>query len=144
MDQEKYLFERVDDQINWLEKKAAFNQLRFNRVRLIQLLCSACVPFLVAMISGGDGPIKWAAGALSVVITICEGILALYKYQELRLQYRNTAETLRKEKLLFLAGAEKYENQDSAFKLFVVEAEAILAQDNAQWRSQIEKVDKPK
>ena len=144
MDQEKYLTERVDEQIEWLEKKAAFNQLRFNRVRMVQLLSSACVPFLVAMISGGDGPVKWVAGGLSVIITICEGILALYKYQELRLQYRSTAEMLRKEKLLFLASAEKYENQEGSFKLFVIEAESILAQDNVQWRSQIEKVDKPK
>ena len=51
---------------------------------------------------------------------------------------------LRKEKLLFLASAEKYENQEGSFKLFVIEAESILAQDNVQWRSQIEKVDKPK
>jgi hypothetical protein len=94
MDQEKYLTERVDDQIEWLSKKSGFNQARYKRLRVLQLLCSASIPFLVATITDDTGPLKWIAGGLGVVVTIAEGLQALYKYHELWLQYRATSEAL--------------------------------------------------
>ncbi len=143
MDQEKYLVDRVDDQINWLSAKAAFNQTRYKRLRVLQLLCSASIPFLVATISDNTGPLKWIAGGLGVIVTIAEGLQALYKYHELWLQYRGTSEALKREKMLFLSGSGRYGGAENAFSAFVVEVENILANENTQWKTSMWETEKP-
>jgi hypothetical protein len=143
MDQEKYLTERVDEQIEWLSKKSGFNQARYKRLRVLQLLCSASIPFLVATITDDKGPLKWIAGGLGVVVTIAEGLQALYKYHELWLQYRATSEALKREKMLFLAGSGRYQGLDNAFPAFVAEVENLLANENTQWKTYMREAEKP-
>lgn len=143
MDQETYLSERVDGQIKWLSDKSSFNQKRYKMLRVLQLLCSALIPFLVATISDNTEPLKWIAATLGVMVTIAEGLQALYKYQELWLQYRGTSEALKREKMLFLAGAGRYEQLDNAFTAFVAEVENILSSENNQWKAYMREVEKP-
>lgn len=140
MDQEKYLSERVEDQINWLDGKAGYNQTRFKRLRMVQLLCSASIPFLAA-IGTRDSiglSFEWIVGILGVIITVVEGMQALYKYQELWLQYRSTAEALKREKMLFLTSSGRYGSAANAFALFVDKVEAILASESKLWKVQME------
>lgn len=144
MDEKQYSLERIDDQITWLEKKAAHNQSRFKMLRIIQLVFSASIPFMVALISDGTHVLKWVSGGFGVAITICEGLQALYKYQELWMQYRSTAEALKKEKYLFLSKAGKYEGASNPFPLLVVEVESILSNENLQWKEQIKLIGKEK
>ena len=144
MDEQQYLSERVDAQINWLDGKAAFNQRRFKRIRIIELVSSASIPFLVALITDATVALKWITGLMGITITVCEGLQAMYKYQELWIQYRSIAETLKREKLLYLTKAGRYEGIPNPFPQLVVEVESILGQENAQWKSQTESIEKVK
>ena len=144
MDEQKYLTERVDDQINWMEGKAAYNQKRFKRIRIIELVCSASIPFLAAVSTDSTYYFRWITGIFGVSITICESLLALYKHQELWLQYRSTAEALRSEKLLYLLKSGKYEKVETPFALFVSEIESILGNENTHWKKHIAKAKLPK
>ncbi|MEY4135237.1 MAG: hypothetical protein RL386_1587 [Bacteroidota bacterium] len=143
MDQEKYFADRVDDQINWLNDKAGKYQARYKRLRVLQLLCSASIPFLVATISENTGPLKWIVGGLGVIVTVAEGLQALYKYHELWLQYRATCEALKREKMLFLTGSGRYQGLDNAFAVFVAEVESLLSSENTQWKTYMREADKP-
>ena len=144
MDAQQYITERVDDQINWMEGKASHNQSRFKQIRIVELICSASIPFLVALISDSTDALKWVAGAFGVTVTICEGLQVLYKYQELWMQYRSTVEALRKEKILYLSKAGRYDGMANPFPSFVVEVESILGQENVEWKKHIEKIEKEK
>ncbi|MFM7401604.1 MAG: DUF4231 domain-containing protein, partial [Bacteroidota bacterium] len=106
------------------------------RIRTLELICSALIPFLVAMIPGEEGDKDWffvlkcVTGGLGVVITILAGIQTLNKYQELWSQYRAVAESLKSEKLMYLTRAGQYSAAPDAFQLFVINVEAILAREN--------------
>ena len=38
MTEEEYLTERLEDQLNWYDKKSQFNQKRFKRLRTVEII----------------------------------------------------------------------------------------------------------
>ena len=146
MNEEQYMKERVDDQFNWLEKKSAEFKKKFTRIREVELICSALIPLLVALIPKTDHGTFWfygfklVAGGLGVLLAFLGGLQTLNKYQELWSQYRAVAESLKSEKLLYLTKSGHYSGDVEAFQLFVIKVEAILANENEKWHRHIEKI----
>lgn len=135
----QYLSERVQDQIAWYEKKSAWNQRWFKRLRIIEILAAALIPFLTAV---PDPPnMRLVIGGLGVVITVVAGILALFQFQERWTEYRATSESLKKERFLFLTGAEPYADAN-AFPVFVQRVETLLANENTGWTQSLTKPDR--
>lgn len=141
MDQKAYLSNRVDDQINWYSKKSKFNQNRYKLLKTIMILVSVTIPFLAGLIKGDSNILKIAVGVGGITIAGIEGILSLYKYQDLWIQYRLTAEMLGREKILFITEAGQYENNPNAFKQFVKQAESIMGSENQAWLESQKKED---
>lgn len=139
MNEADYLKDRVDDQYNWLNNKAAQNKKRYKQIRVGELILAALIPFLVASIPEEGwliGPMKVAVGLLGIIISILAGLQSLNKYHELWVQYRGQAEALLREKLLYVTRADKYElGGDAAFRLFVQEVESILSTELMQWKT---------
>lgn len=133
MDQKTYLSDRIDDQINWYNKKSKIFQNRFKLLKVIVIIGSVTIPFLVGLIEDGTINLKIAVGIIGVAIAAIEGVLSLYKYQELWLQYRLASEMLQREKLIFLTGSGVYHNNPNAFKDFVQRSEAIMSSENQSW-----------
>ena len=46
MEEAEYLEQRLDDQINWYDKKSSANQAAFKRLRLIEIIAAAAIPLL--------------------------------------------------------------------------------------------------
>ena len=42
----EYLEQRLDDQINWYDKKSSANQSACKRLRLIEIIAAAAIPLL--------------------------------------------------------------------------------------------------
>ena len=61
---------------------------------------AATVPFLSGF--AGNPGIGVAVGIIGVVITLCVGLTHLCQFQERWIEYRTTAEGLKKEKFLFV------------------------------------------
>ena len=141
MDQKAYLSDRVDDQINWYSKKSKFNQNRYKLLKTIMILVSVTIPFLAGLIKGESDILKIAVGVGGIMIAGIEGILSLYKYQDLWLQYRLAAEMLEREKILFITETGQYENNPNAFKQFVKQAESIMGSENQAWLESQKKED---
>lgn len=43
---EEYVERRLDDQINWYDRKSDANQLWFKRLRFAEIVAAAIIPFL--------------------------------------------------------------------------------------------------
>lgn len=136
MDTKEYLEKRVDDQISWYGKKSAVIKKRHYTLRVIVILISVILPFLTGIMSDKTPYIKIAIAAGSLIIAFFEGISSLYKYQEQWLTYRNTAESLKREKILFQTKSGPYE-KSQALSLLVNRCEGIMSEENQTWQSNL-------
>jgi len=134
MSTEEYLKQRVDDQTKWYSKKSTVFKKRHQTLRVVVILISVILPFLTGVMSDETPYIKIAIGVGSLLIAFFEGISSLFKYQEQWLNYRNTAETLKREKLLFLTKSGPYETSQ-ALSLLVTRCEGIMSEENQTWQS---------
>ena len=132
MPEQDYLSQRIDDQINWYSKKSTFNKKRYQLLKALVIIISASIPVLAIIITGNDEMLKIAVGVAGVLIVALEGLLSLYKYKDIWLQYRMTAEVLEREKLFYLTGAGVYKNNKN-FQSLVDRAEAIMSNENKSW-----------
>lgn len=140
MNEEEYLTSRLDDQINWYDKKSQTNQKLFKRLKISEIIIAGIIPFLAGI--GSIIPYhSLIIGALGVIIALLVGLSSLYKFQENWIEYRTTAETLKHEKYLFLAKCTPYDRDDS-FQTLVQRIESIISKENSQWSRLIKKVDK--
>jgi hypothetical protein len=128
---EEYIKQRLDDQIGWYDRKSTANQRWFKRLRFAEIVAAATIPFLSGF-ADNSFPIKIAIGALGVFIAVIASVLGLLQLQVHWMQYRATAELLRKEKFLFLTQTDPYD-KDDAFHLFVQRVEALLSKENIEW-----------
>lgn len=129
---EKYIQNRVDEQINWYSTMSKRNQRMYKLIKTIEIIFAALIPFLVSFVSSGFSYIKIIVGVLGISITIISGILALYRFQENWIEFRTTAESLKREKFLFLARVNIY-NSDNSLPLFVQRVEDLMSKENTRW-----------
>ena len=132
MDTEEYLKNRLDDQIEWYDKKSMWHQKRFMRLRLIEVIAAASIPLLAGGISDQTPGLRILVGIFGVIITIIAGVVALNKYQEHWIEYRTTAESLKHQKYLFLTKTAPY-HTDDAFNLLVETVEGLISKENSKW-----------
>ncbi len=131
MEEHEYFEQRLDDQINWYDKKSGANQKAFKRLRLIEIVTAATIP-LLAGFSQGSPEIPVAIGIAGMIVTIVAGVLALYRFQENWHEYRAASESLKQEKYLYIARALPY-NGEQPFELLVQRVEALLSSETNHW-----------
>ena len=131
MDENEYLENRLNDQINWYNSRSGDNQTYYKNLRILEIVCAATIPFMA-----GLGSViqynEFIVGFLGVVIAVCAGVTALNKYQENWIMYRTTAETLKHEKYLYLTKSAPYDG-DLAFQYLVERVEGLISRENSQW-----------
>ena len=128
---EEYIEQRLNDQIDWYDRKSGTNQRWFKRLRFAEIAAAATIPLLSGF-AGNSFSIKIAIGALGVLVAVIASVLGLLQLHEHWIEYRATAESLRKEKFLFLTQTDPY-GKDDAFHLLVQRVEALLTKENADW-----------
>jgi hypothetical protein len=128
---EDYIQQRLDDQIEWYDKKSMKAQKRYKRAKGTVITLSASIPLCVGFIPEFK---LWATivSIIGVVITGIEGWLNLAKYHENWIEYRNICETLRHEKYMYLTKTGVYDSQDE-FKILVERVESIISKENLNW-----------
>ena len=131
MNQEQYLADRVEDQIDWYDKKSQLNQKYFKNIRLIEIISAAIIPFVAGM--GDSVPYgSIVLGLLGVLIAVSAGFSTLSKHQENWFMYRTTCETIKHEKYLFLTKSKPYSGENP-FNQFVERIESLVSKENSQW-----------
>ena len=137
---EEYVEQRLTDQISWYDRRSSTNQRCFKWLRFVEIVAAATIPFLSGF-AGDSFPIKIAIGALGVLVAVLASLLGLLHLQEHWIEYRATAESLTREKFLFLTQTEPY-HRDDAFHLLVQRVEALLSKENADWAQSMMKPSK--
>lgn len=132
MKKEEYLKARVDDQIDWYNKKSVTNKKLFYLFQVLTMIFGALVTLSGALDWGADNTMRYFAPVLGALITIGSGLLALYKFHEKWIKYRTTCESLQIERNLFVTETQPYHG-DKAFNLFVHRIEAMISQENSSW-----------
>jgi hypothetical protein len=123
--------ERVEQQIEWYDRRSQHAQRLFKSLKAVQIVAAASIPVLTSV-----GAPVWIAGANGALIVILEGIQQMNQYQQLWVGYRATAEALKHEKYLALAGARPYAGLDALKRraLFAERAESLISQEDSKWK----------
>jgi len=130
---EEYLKTRYQEQIDWYGGKADANKRYYTVIQWGVISLAVTVPALIA--SPLPGRFEWVPITLSVFLAIGTGALKAFKYQENWLNYRTTAETLKKEKHFYGAGAGEYATARDKERLFVERVESLISRENSLWLS---------
>lgn len=128
----EYLEQRLDDQIDWYDRKSQWNQRWFKRLRGAEILLASGLPLLVLLQDYWPRGIAALIGAAGFLIAVISGLTVLHKFEENWQQYRTTCESLRHQKFLYLTGTAPYHGED-AFAQLVTRAEAAISQENSNW-----------
>jgi len=120
--------DRLEDQIQWYDKKSRFNQAWFKRLKILQILCGAGVP-----LAAGQGVTPWVTGGLGALIVVLEGLQSLNQFHQNWNAYRSTCEHLKHEKFLWLAKAGPYRDEAEPDKLMAERVEALISTEHAKW-----------
>ncbi|MEV6323774.1 DUF4231 domain-containing protein [Nocardia sp. NPDC051787] len=120
---------RFVDQLNWYSKKSASMQRAYKRVKLGQIVVGGAVPVVAAL----SAPAVITA-TLSAIVVVAEGAQQLFQWHANWLTYRATTETLKQEKVRYLAALAPYDGAD-ARQLLAERLDSVVAQSNAQWGS---------
>jgi len=123
-------YARLEDQIDWYDRKSISHQIWYRRLKVISIASAALVPLFSSL----DG-YAVLAGGLGVVVVIVEGLQHVNQHHENWIRYRATCENLRREKYLYLAGAGGYERMtdEQALRQLAAQVESVLSRESGDW-----------
>lgn len=127
---EQITLARLDDQITWYARKSALNQRRYKFLKLVTITSAAVIPVVTTAHVPYGSPI---AAGLGVLIAVAEGIQQLNQYNANWMSYRNTAESLKHEKFLYLARAGPYRAEEDPAASLAERVEALASQEESKW-----------
>lgn len=130
---ERYLTERLKDQIDWYDRKSQFNQRWYKRLQVVQIAAAAAIPFLVGVLPEEGLLVKIIVGGLGLGVAVAAGVQMLYRFQEHWVEYRTVCESLKHEQFLYLTGTPPYDNADEAFHKLVLHVERHISQEHSRW-----------
>jgi hypothetical protein len=133
------IFQRLEDQLGWYSSKSRAARRAFKRIKMTEIVAAAVIPFLTGLTGHTWSGMPYVIGVLGVIITVLEGLLHLNQYQENWTNYRNTAESLKHEKYLFLAKAGPYATAADPRTALAERVEALISQENTQWVATVQK-----
>ena len=107
---------RLEGQIEWYEGRAAEAQRVYRRLKVVEVVLAALIPFLAGFQDNLAAVLPAALhllpavliALLGVAIVVLEGLQHLNQYHQLGLSCRSTCAALEREKFLFLADAGAY------------------------------------
>jgi hypothetical protein len=122
---------RLNDQIAYHSKKARDSKVHFTRLQIIIIVAGSVVPLInVSPDEFLPFSTRIASAFLVALIAIITSIIGLYKYEENWYNYRKIAESLKKEKFLFMFDVGEYSGKqnEEKNKLFVQKIETLLTE----------------
>jgi hypothetical protein len=129
------IIERLEDQIAWYDRKSLRCQRIFKRIKIVEIVAAALIPFLAAIGVKEFPWSPWLTGGLGIIITVFEGLLQLGQYQQNWITYRSTCESLKHEKYLYLGKSGPYGSAPDPHALLAERVESLVSQEHAKWAS---------
>ena len=130
---------RLEDQIQWYDRKSVSCENWYKRLKFAQVASAALIPLVVGFqIEGsvfGVSSSGFMAGTLGALIVVMEGLQHVNMYHENWIGYRSTCETLKHEKYLHAASAGPYATLENPDRLLAERIESIISRENTEWIS---------
>ena len=103
----------------------------------IEIILSVTIPALAPYADSKSPVINILIALIGITIASIAGVLKIYKFQEKWINYRSTAEDLKREKLMYLTETGFYGknlDKDKKFNSLVNRVESILSNENIKWQ----------
>lgn len=132
---------RLEDQIEWYDLRALQAQRAYKRLKVIQVVLAAFIPFLAGFQDDLAALLdpslvllpRLGIAFLGVGVVVVEGLEHLNQFHQNWLGYRATCEALKHEKFLFLADAGPYGGTDDKRAHLAERIEEVIGKEHAQW-----------
>ncbi|WP_414632289.1 DUF4231 domain-containing protein [Clostridium sp. UBA871] len=134
-----YINSRLNDQINWYDRKSNLAKKKLLRISFFSAICSSLIPIFTLFIDNYPYIFKIIITFLSQCINICTWYICFNKLQEISLKYRSTCESLKTHKILFENNCTPYDISDNALKLLITNCECIMDEEHKDWVCILEK-----
>lgn len=136
---DKYVGDRYQSQIQWYDNKSRHNQRMYRVLQWILIVFSALTPVLLALdFCLSNSRWQWIPLISAIIVALTSTALKVFKYQENWIDYRTTAETLKKEIHFYRSHAQEYAQADDRERLFVERVESLISRENTLWLSRHE------
>ena len=119
---------RLEDQIAWYTHASKVNRRGHWTLRLGSLTMAAAVPITATLQQSSLVPALLGAG-----IVVAEGAHEIFRLQQNWTSFQATAEALKHEKYLYLAGAGPYRRLQNPRSALAERVEALVSSETAQW-----------
>ena len=129
--------DRLDDQIDWYDRKSANNQHWHLRIKIAMLVSAAAIPFVSA-----TGTPPQVAGGLGMLVVVFEGLQQLFQFHHNWVTYRSTCEQLKHEKYLFLGQAGPYADVPQPRRMLAERVESLVSTETGKWATHQEQAQK--
>ncbi len=129
MEEQEYMKDRVDDQIDWYATKSSKYKKCFLGLRALEISFAATI----TVVSCTSGNLAWVTSVIAAAVVIFASMLTLFKFHENWISYRTTSETLKQEKHLYLTNVFPYD-KDNKFSVLVNNVESIISSENSLWK----------
>lgn len=131
---EEYVVNRYRDQIAWYDQKSLWNQRWYNRLQTGVIVFSSITPVLIAIdFCATSSLLKWLPIVTSIIVSLLSATIQLFKFQEHWINYRTTAESLKKEWYYYMANIGEYAHAEEKESVFVNRVESLISRENTIW-----------
>ncbi len=129
---DRYMKERVDDQLNYFDSNAIKNQKAYRRLKLTAITCNVLTTMSIALAFTVPEQYKLGMGILALILSTI--VLSTYQLEEFQNygakweKFRLVAEQIKSEKFKFLNRAGLYSDEEDSKnrKEFIERIEAII------------------
>jgi Protein of unknown function (DUF4231) len=134
---------RLEGQIESYERRAAAAQRAYRRLKVVEVVLGALIPFLAGfqdnLAAALPVALHWLPAVLialvGVAIVVLEGLQHLNQYHQLWLSCRSTCAALEHEKYLFLADAGPYGAIEDKRAHLAERVEELISNEPTKWVS---------
>jgi hypothetical protein len=132
---DEFMSSRYDDQLKWYSEKSRWNK-KMHIVTKICILVASGIVTLLAGLSSSQSLTSLVIFIFSLLVVIIESVSLTYRFHDNWLNYRTTAEALKKEVVFFKTRAGPYQasGPDAAEQRFVDRVEELISRENKVWR----------
>ncbi len=131
---EEFYEEFYQPQFEWYDTKASRNKRYHRGMTIAQITLASFLPVAVTLFPVTTSAFwQTAITIASVLLIILEGLDSYLNYQRKWMNYRTTAEGLRREEQMFKTQTKEYEDVDNPEKKFIERVMALTSQENRYW-----------
>src|SRR5262249_48109325 len=121
--------------LQWYDRRSAESRRWYLRLKILSIVCAALVPIAALVPATAIVPQPVITAVLGMLVVVVEGVQQLIGFHDNWYRYRATAENLKHEKYLFLAGAGAYADAPNPKRLIAERVEELVSSEQARWVS---------